>query len=635
MMRSIYTGRSGIKNHQTRMDVVGNNISNVNTVGFKSGRATFSDMLSQTIKGATAANGTVGSTNPKQIGLGVGLGSVDTIFTNGAPLVTDKNTDLCLSGDGLFIVKKGNETFYTRYGAFDFDGAGNYVMPGSGHIVQGWMASDGVINPTGAAGDITIEKGKVLSAKSTDLVSYYYNLGAQTPLITGISGGKQVTTTILVDDVSKDNPLPLSVTFGGKSFQYSVVGLSDNMFNAKKWKVKEDVLLGATSMDLINEDGETVKATIYPEANFEVPQGTAIGVPINLVTKSSVTEKYPLLANIDGKKYTVIGIDRNLDLSKEWSVKYGGASVGSNTITITDGTNDIVLTLKTPLEESIGKKQIMIEKTSTVATPDGPTTLTLSDGSVITVTEGTYSLGSSIPVATTMTVYDSTGEIHKIPLYFTRKGSESANTWIVSLTKDTSVTKGEATTPEIINAKGENETVSFNAAEIQFDAYGNLITNDGSDTTGILSLSGQNITVDFTAVTQFAGSTTINSSGNGYAEGTLQDLQVDSSGVITGTYSNGVLRPEAQVALAHFSNAAGLFKTGTNLYKVSSNSGNPEIIKVGDFGTVITPGALEMSNVNIASEFADMIITQRGFQSNSKLITVGDEMLETAVNMKR
>ena len=631
MMRALYTGRSGIKNHQTRMDVVGNNISNVNTVGFKSGRATFADMLSQTIKNASAPDGNVGSTNPKQIGLGVNLASVDTIFKDGAPMLTEKNTDLCLSGDGLFVVKKGNETFYTRNGAFDFDGAGNYVMPGSGHFVQGWMANNGVVNPTGALEDITIPKGQTLSARATDLVNYYYNLDAGTPLITGISGGRQVTQISTIE-VSDDNPLP--VTLGGKT-GWIVTGISDNLDLNKTWRAKELIPLGATSADFVNEDGKVVKTVFSQPADFEVPQGTVLNTSVDVITTGSVTEEYPLIAQIDGKQYTVIGINKNLYHLGDWEIKPGGASAGSNTITITDGTNDLVLTLKSPLEESLGVKQITIEKTVTVATQDGPVTLTMSDGTVHTVTDGTYTLGNSMPVFTTMKVYDSTGGTHQIPLYFTRKGGESANTWIVSLTQDTSVTKGQTTTTEIINTNGEKETVSFNAVEIHFDPYGNLITDSGSDTTGTMLLSGQNVTIDFTALTQYAGSTTVNSGGNGNTEGTLSDILIDSTGTITGLYTNGERRIEAQVAVAQFTNAAGLIKTGTSLYRVSSNSGTPVTNKAENLGVVITPGALEMSNVSLANEFSDMIITQRGFQSNSKLITVGDEMLETAINMKR
>lgn len=111
MMRSLYSGVSGLKNHQTRMDVVGNNISNVNTTGFKSSRVTFSDTLSQTLSGASAPTDNGGGTNPKQIGLGSATSSIDTLFTDGSVQSTGVNTDLCLSGNGLFVVKDGNNAY--------------------------------------------------------------------------------------------------------------------------------------------------------------------------------------------------------------------------------------------------------------------------------------------------------------------------------------------------------------------------------------------------------------------------------------------------------------------------------------------------------------------------------------------
>ena len=123
--------------------------------------------------------------------------------------------------------------------------------------------------------------------------------------------------------------------------------------------------------------------------------------------------------------------------------------------------------------------------------------------------------------------------------------------------------------------------------------------------------------------------------GDGNAAGTLSSVSVDSSGIITGTYTNGIKQTEAQVAVAQFTNASGLTKTGNSLYQESNNSGTANVKTAADLGVKITPSALEMSNVDIANEFSDMIITQRGFQSNSKIITVGDEMLETLINMKR
>ena len=167
MMRSLFSGVSGLKNHQTRMDVIGNNISNVNTTGFKSSRVTFSDMLSQNLTGASAPQGNVGGTNPKQIGLGSSVASIDLMFTNGSVQSTGKNTDLCLSGNGLFVVKDNTGTYYTRNGAFEFDAEGNYVLPGSGLFVQGWTAKDGKIYTTDAVGNIVIKAGKSESIRQS------------------------------------------------------------------------------------------------------------------------------------------------------------------------------------------------------------------------------------------------------------------------------------------------------------------------------------------------------------------------------------------------------------------------------------------------------------------------------------
>ena len=180
MMRSLFSGVSGLKSHQTRMDVIGNNIANVNTTGFKSSRTTFADTLSQTLSGASAPQDNLGGTNPKQIGLGTGVASIDLLFTDGSVQSTGKNTDLCLSGNGLFVVKQGNQTYYTRDGAFEFDSEGNYVLPSSGLYVQGWTAKDGVLSTAGAVGNIQIAAGKSMEAKQTASASYTNNLKADT-----------------------------------------------------------------------------------------------------------------------------------------------------------------------------------------------------------------------------------------------------------------------------------------------------------------------------------------------------------------------------------------------------------------------------------------------------------------------
>lgn len=136
MLRSLYSGVSGLKNHQTKMDVIGNNISNVNTVGFKSGRVTFQDVYSQTLSTATAANADIGGTNPQQVGLGVSVGTIDTLFTRAASQRTDYPLDLSIEGDGFFVVGNGaGENYYTRAGNLNFDNNGNLVN-GNGLFVK-------------------------------------------------------------------------------------------------------------------------------------------------------------------------------------------------------------------------------------------------------------------------------------------------------------------------------------------------------------------------------------------------------------------------------------------------------------------------------------------------------------------
>lgn len=188
MMRSLYSGVSGLKNHQIRMDVLGNNISNVNTNGFKKGRVTFQDMLSQTMSGASKPSEEKGGVNPKQVGLGMSVASIDTIHTNGSVQVTGKNTDLAILGEGFFINKKGEETFYTRAGNFSLDKNGLLVNPANGFKVQGWSAVKGangqyMVNTSSSIGDLTIPIGAKDPAKQTESVDFKCNLNSLTPVI--------------------------------------------------------------------------------------------------------------------------------------------------------------------------------------------------------------------------------------------------------------------------------------------------------------------------------------------------------------------------------------------------------------------------------------------------------------------
>lgn len=605
MMRSLFSGVSGLKSHQTRMDVVGNNIANINTVGFKSSRVTFSDMLSQTQTGASTPSANLGGTNPKQIGLGTAVASIDLIFNDGSPQATGKNTDVALSGNGLFVLQSGNQTYYTRDGAFEFDAQGNYVLPGSGYYVQGWNAVDGSLNTNAPTANIVVPAGKTMPATATTSVRFSGNLNSGAPVITSIS-----------------------YTEGSN---------------------------GTASLSAYG--GQITNVTFYD----------ASGSPVSGATSFS---------------------DSSLSTATvEYSYRNADGTTGTSSATITSSYTGSLAT------GSQFAEKVNVDGTNVIAA-----VLTLSDGTTQRVTSGYYQIGHSIPVTTSVSLYDSEGNTHQVTILLDKVNASQAeiddikrtyppnqsdtevanlnNRWISYIapgigTKDPAVsyktTESDGTTtvgslnlPDAIdetayNAKNPVEKSAYTRftdtttgtatvmygkmCTIKFNPDGSYKTSEGN----ALSLTYSNgngssdttSSIDFSGLTQYSGGTTAYPTADGNAFGVLQSVAIDGSGIITGTYTNGVRQFEAQIAVAQFVNSSGLTKIGTSLYQESNNSGTANIKTVTNLGLTITPAALEMSNVDLSSELSDMIVTQRGFQSNSKIITVADEMLETLINMKR
>ncbi len=179
MMRSMFSAISGLRAHQTWMDVIGNNIANVNTTGFKVGRVRFTDILSQLVRGASGPTEQRGGINPLQIGLGAVVGAVDTIHTQGALQLTGKPSDLAIQGDGFFVVSDGSQTLYTRDGAFDIGSDLRLVNPSNGFYVLGWQAdANGNVDTAGPVGPITIPIGQQLDAVPSTQITVQGNLDA-------------------------------------------------------------------------------------------------------------------------------------------------------------------------------------------------------------------------------------------------------------------------------------------------------------------------------------------------------------------------------------------------------------------------------------------------------------------------
>ncbi|MBT2485041.1 MULTISPECIES: flagellar hook protein FlgE [unclassified Microbacterium] len=166
MLRSLFAGISGLRSHQTMLDVTGNNIANVNTTGFKASAVQFQDSLSQLLRNSMLPQQGAGGQNPAQVGLGVQVAGISTNFAAGAPQPTGVPTDLMIAGDGFFVVRSGGETLYTRNGGFSFDASGRLVSA-DGALVQGWTAEDGVIVPGQGVGNITLPVGAISPAEAT------------------------------------------------------------------------------------------------------------------------------------------------------------------------------------------------------------------------------------------------------------------------------------------------------------------------------------------------------------------------------------------------------------------------------------------------------------------------------------
>lgn len=663
MNRALFSGVSGLKSHQTRMDVIGNNIANINTVGFKSSRTTFSDMLSQLQRAASSPTDNLGGINPRQIGLGAAVESIDLIFTDASPQQTGKNTDLALSGNGLFVLKNGDQSYYTRDGAFEFDEDGQYVLPGSGLRVQGWNAVDGVITTSGLSEDIVVPVGKTMEAAETTTMSYSGNLNANSPTITRISytralGGsaEDVSTTLYITPINYNGEV---IGNAYTKTSYAAGGTLNS---------EDQVTVGkVTPVTTTAEDGTTT--TTY-NAILKDAVGNTVG------TITGLTER-----PVFGATFA--------DITLGNSTRDGAYSVNVDTENILSAT------------------------------------LTLSDGSTRTVTSGYYEIGKSIPVTTLATVYDSEGNQHQVSLLLDKDTTtldNLANDAAVGTGKVYDDNGNQITSIQSITAnKDENGNITSysytyrsdvdgstqsgqtsNANQVVFEnrwraylvpqaglqgpaspSYNNSFTqteSDGSTAYGVMNpvtnaetgiTSGtlsyvyfnnkgayigngrdddaainfsyadgngsapNTATITFDGLTQYANNTTAFPTTDGNTSGVLQSVAIDGSGIITGTYTNGLIRQEAQIAVAQFANNAGLTKVGTTIYQESNNSGAANIRTIADFGLTVISSALEMSNVDLATEFSEMIITQRGFQANSKMTTVSDEMLETVVNMKR
>ena len=528
MMRSLFSGVSGLKTHQTRMDVIGNNIANVNTVAYKSSAMTFSELMYQTTQSASGANAATGraGVNAKQIGLGVVGGAINaSITTEGASQTTGNPFDLRITGDSFFVVSSGSENYFTRAGAFYVDGVGNLAMTTNGYTVMGWQPDTD--DPTTIKKD-TVSALRIMSAAN-------------------LTSPPEATTQAYISGIIDKN-----------------------------------------SSNLTSSSGQAVNMAFYDDLGY------------------SYTAKYSIYS-----------------YSEETAV----TDAMLNTLTAADEVSTDYFywddTAGTPLGIKKGTTTVGTKLCDPAATTKPADTETFT--AKVPLAEGVYRM-----VLTD--VQDSTGK---------------------SLTKEYSKNLNEIVTSSLTTY------LRYDPADGKYDAWSDNGTNWHPSTDlddvksaltfdkGIFAAAPASIGISFKESTMYdnKGTSTIGATAGDYDGnfagrklGQMSGVAIETSGKIYASYDNGTTKLLGQIAVANFANASGLEKQGENLYSATQNSGVFDGIGDevdADGSGKINSGVLEMSNVDLSAEFTEMITTQRGFQANSRIITVSDTMIEELVNLKR
>jgi flagellar hook protein FlgE len=595
MLRSLFSGVTGLQSHQIAMDVESNNIANVNTIGYKYSRANFSDLLAQTNQIATAPQGALGGKNAVQIGLGTTVSSVTRIHSQGSIQNTDKNTDVAIQGDGFFIVSSdgGNTYKYSRSGDFKFDAGGNFV-DNNGFIVQGWLRDKdtGLVDSTAPIANITIPPGLTTPANESSEIVVKANLSSS-GIVTQYSPTYALDSTAGLGAAEKAEDMGVMFNASGEAFQLSPASAGP---------------VGGQGMTVSFDGGTTTQ-------EFRYTSGTPVPGITGGVYYFQTTE----------------------DLRAGLQTLADAASTGA-TVTVDSKGKFIVDNLlgTTPLDITIAG----ITDANTVENTRFTQNFATMAGSLPVGTSLKQS--QAVNAAThsaSIDIYDSLGSKHTVKMDFRKQMVNIASgitEWGYTIT---------VPRPASIGGNAPNENI-LEGGIISFGSTGALAgytipSIDFSPNNG--ASSNQSVNLDFGSIGAFDGITSFdNASGtsgisqDGFPGGDLVGIRIDQSGTLVGSFSNGRSFGLAQIGMAKFSNNEGLVSDGGNVYLQSANSGDPIIGTAASAGRgFMQSSALEASNVDLSKSLTNLIIIQRGYQANGKTITTSDTLLETLLGIKR
>ena len=682
-IRSLLSGVSGLRNFQFQLDVVGNNIANSQTPGYKSSRVTFQDLLTQTIAGATApaTDGSSGGTNPQEVGLGSTVGAIDTDLTQGNILNTGRLTDLAIQGEGFYKLSDGTNIYYSRAGAFDIDADGYLVSTTTGYIVQGYNATAGVLSSSVA--NIQLPVGVVLPAQETTTVSLVGNLDSSSDQIGSILQASQI---LAIEEAGDDNDISglyangdlngriagmqsgtstVTITDGSsnsETYTYTTGTVSGNYFNSL------DDLAAAITTDFGAAGYNTLSASVTTAGALRLTDLTGAVQTVTVTSNNSSlnTAFTDLNANIAGGgnvdsdefSHTATGADDLVDLRNSSGTSLGltagntiniSADIGGTTTTgsqaITGATvSNLLSTIQTSLDlqsATISNGQITI--TGKGGTNYEVTNMSLTDSggsatfdAVFDDTSGNWTeiQEAADNYSTSFVAYDDNGAQHTVTIKFNiREPVGGLAQWVYDI-------------ESVETSSGTSETVSGDSSgTITFNGDGSLgLTTNLSPTIATTGI-GSNISLSINLGTsdEHDGLVSFENANSarfaeitGYASGELQTITINTEGIVTGNFTNGQNQTLAQIILTVFDNPSGLSKEGNNLFSATVNSGvgSDGAPSVGGRGSLI-PSALEGSNVDLAQEFINLITAQRGFQTNARVITTANTILGELVSIVR
>lgn len=642
MLRSLYAGVSGMRCNQTKMDVIGNNISNVNTTGFKAGRVRFQDIFSQTMSSATGPTSDTGGINPKQVGLGVSLAAIDTIMTGGALQTTGRDLDLALEGDGFFTVSPdgGSTKLFTRDGAFFTDYEGNLVTA-NGMNVLGYAPFNVTANQYKTNAD-TIDDFETVATSSLAPVNtpgvYTFDItdkmsAGDTITINGVTL-KAVAATATpganefkVGTDTKTTAANIAAAYDATTPDYTVTVSNSTITLTEKTGSGTD--LAAT--DITSSNASAVRNFAITTNSVDIP-GTPGVYSIEVTTDFLAGDEI----DFDGITLTA-----------------GGATTATN-FDISGGTDSTAQEIVKAYNLNPGRNYDATVVNSTITFTErvasGPDLV----GTEFSVTHAGAS-GGELDNFTLITNADKTTKgIYSFELGTNFEPGKTITIGGITLTEGAAadfVAGGDtaATAANIVAAYNSTAPAPPYVASVS----GSTITFTEKTASGnALSVtSTSNPVLDTVIATKTPGDTTagINNPTSTSDTGKLSKLKIpkmlngdkletfaiDSSGLVSAVYG-GTTYYLGRVAVSKFSNPEGLEKVGNNCYVDTDNSGEIQVGQAGSdgFGT-IKSSTVEMSNVDLANEFTEMIITSRAYSANSRTITTSDEMLQELLNLKR